>query len=93
MSQSYYNNSDYGFDVENSSDIELDFDSYTDIDFYKDVDIDISVDLCVDIDGNFAQVNFAADAWGEDTLVEVDVAVFAADDMSSATGSIVAAVG
>jgi len=85
--------SGYGVEVENSGSTDLDYTSYTNIDFYKDVDIDISVDLCVDLDGNFTQVNFSADAVGCDTLVEVDVAVFTTDHSSSAAGSIIAAVG
>jgi hypothetical protein len=83
---------------------EVDFDKYIDIhvdaevdlkwdiEFYKDVDVDIKVDSDVDIKDNLTQVNIDAEAYGDNSLVEIDMAVLTTDYLSHASVSVISAV-
>lgn len=82
----FYKNIDVEIDV----DVKLD----VDIDFHKDVDIDVKVDSKAEVEGNIANVSVEAEAYGYDTLVEIDATVLTIEDqLSSAYVSIISAVG
>ncbi|HIK30420.1 MAG TPA: hypothetical protein IGS31_03560 [Oscillatoriales cyanobacterium M4454_W2019_049] len=74
-------------------DVNFDLDINADIKFYKDFNANIKIDSDVDVKGNSTTVLFDAEAIGEDTVVEVDVVVLTTDGLSSASGSIISAVG
>lgn len=88
----WHNDNDFDKDLEIDVDVEIDID--TDIDFDKDFDADINVTSNTHVDGNSTSVLFDAEALGEDTVVEADIIVLTIEDeLSSATGSIIAATG
>jgi len=92
MSGWWHDGTEVEFDKELNSDIEVDIDFDTNIDLEKYVDVDIEVDSYVEIEGNLTTVTFDAEAFGYDTLVEVDIAVLTLEnELSSAAGSIIAA--
>jgi hypothetical protein len=63
----------------------MEFDTFVDYD--SDLDVDHTIDVSVDIDGNEATWNVDAQAFGEDTAVEVNVVAITSDDYSSVTTS------
>jgi hypothetical protein len=76
-------------DVDLEFDVEYDFEAYVDLDIDTEVtydshlDVDACIDVDVDIDGNTATWNIDAQAFGDDTAVEVNVVAFAADEYSN----------
>ncbi|MFG1412445.1 hypothetical protein V5G24_15160 [Xanthobacter sp. VTT E-85241] len=78
-------NDDFNWDLdvtyEFSSDVSLEFDTTTE--YSSDFNVDPSIEVCVDIDGNFAGFNVDVQAVGDDTSVEVNLAVVTTDDYSS----------
>ena len=92
MSGWWHDGTEVDFDKELDSDIEVDIDFDTNIEFTKYVNVDIEVDSSVNIEGNLTSVTFDAEAFGYDTLVEVDIAVLTLEnELSSAAGSIIVA--
>ncbi|EIM30504.1 hypothetical protein [Microvirga lotononidis] len=87
-----YNRPDVDFDKDIDINVDADIDLTWDIDFCKDVDVDIYVDSDVDIKGNLTQVNIDAEAYGDNSLVEIDMAVLTTDYLSHASVSVIAAV-
>jgi sugar-specific transcriptional regulator TrmB len=81
-------NFDKEIDIEVEAEIELEWD----IEFKKDVNVDIKVDSDVDIKDNLTQVNIDAEAFGDNSLVEIDMAVLTTDYLSHASVSVIAAV-
>ena len=95
MTDSYHHDGDG-----THQDVDVDKDINTDVslDYNTDVsvDTDVSLQVCsfVNVDGNAANINFDAEAFGSDTLVQVDVnALTIEDQLSSAIGSITSAAG
>jgi hypothetical protein len=87
-------NHDVDFEFEKEIDIEVDAEVELewDIEFKKDVEVDIKVDSDVDIKDNLTQVNIDAEAYGDNSLVEIDMAVLTTDYLSHASVSVIAAV-
>lgn len=80
------------FDKEIDIDIEFDYDSDVDIYYGKDVWVDVDVNSYVDVDGNYAQVTFDAQAVGKDGLVEADLIVLTIEnELAMAAGTIISA--
>jgi hypothetical protein len=75
------------------SNISVDLNLNTDIKFNKDFNATIDIKSNVDVKGNSTTVTFDAEAIGDNSLVEVDLAVLTTDGLSSAAGSIISAVG
>ena len=80
------------FDKEIDVDIDVEVDLKWDIEFDKDVDVDIKVDSDVDVKDNLTSVTVEAEAFGDNSLVEIDMAVLTTDYLSSAAVSVIAAV-
>jgi len=80
------------FDKEIDIDVDAEIELETEIDFKKDVDIDIKVDSDVDIKDNLTHVTVDAEAFGDNSLVEIDAQVLTTDYLSHAYLSIVSAV-
>jgi hypothetical protein len=78
-----YENFDVDYDFK--SDVEMDFDTKNDYDSYVYVDHYIWSDTY--IDGNTVAWNVDAQAFGTDTLVDVNIVGIASDDYSSFTSS------
>jgi hypothetical protein len=76
-----------------NSNISVDLNLNTDIKFNKDFDANIDIKSNVDVKGNSTTFTFDAEAIGDNSVVEVDVAVLTTDGLSSAAGSIISAVG
>jgi hypothetical protein len=85
---------DVDFDFKKDIDVDIDVkvDLEWDIDFYKDVDVDIKVDSDVDVKDNLTSVAVEAEAFGDNSLVEVDISVLTTDYLSSAAVSVISAV-
>jgi hypothetical protein len=87
----------YGTRTEVKKDIDLkvdfDLDIDIDIDFKKNFDANIYINSDVDVKGNSTTLTFDAEAIGYDSVVEVDLVVLTTDGLSSASGSIISAVG
>ena len=91
---SYYNNPDVELDKEIEVDVDIDWNTDIDVDIDKDVDIDVNVDVYTDVEGNFAEVVFDAEAIGYDTYVQADLTVIAIEDeLSHASGVITVVAG
>ncbi|KLK91311.1 hypothetical protein AA309_20850 [Microvirga vignae] len=75
-------------DAEIDSEVALDWD----IEFDKDVEADVKVDSDVDLDGNSTMVTVDAEAYGDNSLVEVDTAVLTTDKLSHASVAVISAV-
>jgi hypothetical protein len=83
---------DNEFEKEVDIEFDFDFESDVDVEFDKDVDVDIDVKSDVDLEGNFAQATFSAEAIGSDTIAEADVHVLVIEGkLSSVDGSLLAA--
>ena len=81
------------FDKDIKVDIDVDVDLDVKITFDKDVDVDIKIDADANVDGNIANVSVEAEAYGKDTLVEIDATVLTIQDqLSSVYLSIISAV-
>lgn len=76
-------------DVEINTTINLE----VDIDFYKDFDAHFDVTSYVCVEGNLTNVSVEAEAYGWDTVVEIDAVVLTTDYLSSAYVSVISAVG
>ncbi len=85
-----WNDVDFDKEIDVKIDVEVDLD--VDINFYKDVDVDIKVDSDVDVKDNLTHVSVEAEAFGDNSLVEIDASVLTTDYLSSAYLSIIAAV-
>lgn len=83
---------DVDFDKYIDVDIDVKVDLDVNIDFYKDVDVDIKVNSDVDVKGNLTNVSIEAEAYGENSLVEIDMTVLTTDYLSSAYVSVISAV-
>ena len=84
---------DVNFDKDIDIDIDVDVDLNVDIDFDKNVDVDIKIDADADVSGNIANVSVEAEAYGKDTLVEIDATVLTIENqLSSVYLSIISAV-
>lgn len=80
------------FEKEIDIDVELEFES--DVEIYSGSlsYVGAYVDSCVDVDGNFAQITFDAEAVGKDGLVEVDLVVLTIEDeLAMVAGTITSA--
>lgn len=83
---------------------EVDFDKLIDVTINTDINLDVVIDFdktfdaCilvnsdVNIFGNLTNVSVEAEAYGWDTLVEVDTMVLTTDYLSSAYVSVISAV-
>jgi len=91
----HHSNDDFNWDLDVNYDfsveVSLDFD--TNVEYSSDFDVDPSIEVCVDIDGNFAGFNIDVQAVGDDSAVEVNLAVVTTDDYSSIALSGYSAVG
>ncbi len=83
---------DVDFDKYIDVDIDVKVDLDVNIDFYKDVDVDIKIESDVDVKGNLTNVSIEAEAYGENSLVEIDMTVLTTDYLSSAYVSVISAV-
>lgn len=82
-----------GFNKNLDSNISTDFEFDVDINIDKDSDVDVNVFSDANVDGNIAEIAFDAEAFGTDTLVDVEVSVLTIEDqLSSVAGYIVSAV-
>ena len=82
----------FEFEKEIEVDIDVNVDLDVKIEFEKEVDVDIKVDSDVDVKGNLTSVSVDAEAYGNNSLVEIDATVLTTDYLSSAYLSIIAAV-
>lgn len=83
---------DVDFDKYIDVDIDVKVDLDVNIDFYKNVDVDIKIESDVDVKGNLTNVSIEAEAYGENSLVEIDMTVLTTDYLSSAYVSVISAV-
>ena len=83
---------DVDFSKEIDIEVDVDVDLKFDIEFDKDVDVDIKVESDVDIKDNLTQVVVDAEAFGDNSLVEIDLAVLTTDYLSHASLSVISAV-
>jgi len=92
MSEHHDPGTDVNLDKDIDINVDYNFNSDTYIDFDKDVNIDVNVNSCVDVQGNFAQVTFDAEAVGENGYVQADLVVLTIDnELAMASGSITSA--
>jgi hypothetical protein len=83
---------DVDFSKEIDIEVDVDVDLKFDIEFDKDVDVDIKVESDVDIKGNLAQATIDVEAYGDNSLVEVDMAALTTDYLSHISLSVISAV-
>ncbi|KAA2211951.1 hypothetical protein [Teichococcus oryzae] len=91
----YGGNDNYDFETDIEIDVDVDLDLYSDVDVYysSDINIDANIDVDVDINGNLANFNVDVEAIGDDTFVELNLAVLTTDNLSMITASGTSAVG
>jgi hypothetical protein len=78
------------FNKQINSEVNTNLNTNVDVDFFKDFDLTSDIVSNVDLEDNVASIIFDAEALGEDSLVEVDVAVLTVEnELSSVSGSIV----
>ena len=83
---------DVDFDKEIDVDIDVVVDLDTDINFDKEYDADIKIYADTDVEGNSATLQVEAEAYGEDTAVEVDAVVLTMEEtLSSVYLSVISA--
>jgi hypothetical protein len=84
----------FEFEKEISIEVEFELESEVKIEVEKDVDIDVKIESYVDLEGNYADVTFSAEAIGCETFAEADVHVLVIEgELSSVDGYMVAAAG
>ena len=84
------NEVDFDKEIDVNIDVDVELDWEINFDKFYNVDIDVNTD--VDIEDNLTSVTIEAEAFGENTLVEIDAAVLTTDYLSSAAVSIISAV-
>ena len=81
------------FDKVLNADINTDLDFDVNVDVDKNVDIDIDIDAAANVEGNSAQLTFDVEAFGIDTVAELEFSILTIEDeLSSVAGFAVSAV-
>jgi hypothetical protein len=92
MSYSWHDDKDVEIEVEKDFQIDVELDYTLDVEVEKETDIEVYVDTDLELEGNYAEVNFDTQAYGDETFVQADIFVLTEDGkMSSASGTIISA--